>query len=292
MRYWWYWINRYFLYYLPVTWHTNLIFLINCLRLRKPYYVLKLDNPQTFTEKLNRLKVDTYHADYSHLADKVAVRDFVRERIGEKYLVPMEGVYSDPNQIHFETLPRPIVLKATHGSGMNVFISHEERVDKAEIRARFKRWFKINPFYISREWQYRSILPRIIAERYLGANVPDYKLFCVEGKVKFIQLDTDRFSQHKRDLFTREWERIDVVYNYPSSDVHQEAPPQLGVMIELAEKLASGMPFVRVDFLISGDEVYFGELTFFPGGGGEPFDSYESDLHIGQEFVLSTQGLT
>jgi len=280
----WYWVNRYVFYHLPPLWHTNVVFLINCIRLRKPFYWQRIDNPRTFTEKLNWLKLYGMRPEYARLADKYEVRDFVKNRIGDTYLVPLKGVYPTAQEIPWDDLPTPVVLKATHGSGMNIFVRNRDQQDVKLVRRQFNRWFAINPYYLSREWQYRKIRPRILAEELLGDNVPDYKFFCFRGRVRYIQLDVDRFVNHKRNLYTRDWELLAGAYNYPKSSQVYTAPEQLQEMIGLAERLAEGFEFLRVDFLIAGSLIYFGELTFFPGGGAEPFDSFEFDYEFAKEW--------
>ncbi len=284
MRYLWYLINRYVFFLLPPVWHTNLVFLINCIRLQKPFYWQQINSPRTFTEKLNWLKFNTERADFELLADKYEVRKYVSDRIGKKYLVPLRGLYQEPQDIPFDHLQLPVALKATHGSGMNIFIRNRDQVDFTRITERFKSWFAINPYYLSREWQYRQIRPRIVAEELLGQNVPDYKFFCFQGRVKYIQLDVDRFVGHKRNLYTREWQLLKGMYNYPNSSRAHEAPEQLNEMIGLAERLAEGFEFLRVDLLLAESSIYFGELTFFPGGGAEPFDSFEFDNELGRDW--------
>ncbi len=287
MRKSWYWLCRYVLYYVPPSVFTNLVFLINCVRLQRPYYWINLRNPKTFTEKLNWLKYLHQDNRYSRCADKYAVREYVSTQVGAEYLIPLLGVFSDPEQIQVADLPDSFVLKATHGSGWNILINDKSKIDLDDIKNKFHYWLNLNPYYLSREWQYKDIKPRIICEQYLGNNMPDYKFFCFQGSVKFIQVDVDRFKDHKRNFFDVDWNLLNFEMTYPRSVQAITRPEGLERMIQVCKKLAAEFIFIRVDLYYHDQKIFFGELTFFPEGGVGPFDSYNSDLQMGANLMLS-----
>lgn len=282
----WYWFARYILVIFPDTVFINTIFLINCIRLRRPYYILSLKYPQTFTEKINWLKLRTKIEDGRRLADKYEVRKFVEDRIGSQFLIPLIGVYKSSNEIEFEKLPEKFVLKATHGSGWNIRCRDKSKLKTNKVKVKLDEWLARNPYYLSREWQYDVSNARIICEYYLGDNIKDYKFFCFDGEVKYVQVDIDRFTKHKRNIYSKEWSLLSIEINYPRYDGVISPPARLDEMISLAEQLSKGLMFSRIDLYWYNEHVYFGEITLFPGGGSEPFDSYNSDLEFGRELVL------
>lgn len=283
----WYFLCKHLLRYLPPYLFANIVFLINCIRLRRPYYLLSINRPRTFTEKINWLKFNTFNPDYIGLADKYDVRAFVSNRIGEQYLVPLLAVFNTSNEIDFTHLPDKFVLKATHGSGLNLFVKDKKMQSIDRVRKLCSDWLTINPYFLSREWQYKDINPKIICEHYLDENPNDYKFFCFGGRVRFIQVDVDRFTAHTRTIFTRDWEELNIEYNYKKSERVLSPPAELDTMIKLSEELARDFNFVRVDLFNISNTIYFGELTFFPGGGAEPFNSYDADLNFGRGLELN-----
>lgn len=282
----WYLICKYPFRSLPSFLFANVIFLINCIRLSRPYYILRISQPRTFTEKINWLKFNTYKPDYKSLADKHEVREFVSNRIGQQFLVPLLAVFNTADEVDFTHLPDSFVLKATHGSGLNLFVKNKDALSIERVRKICSVWLNINPYFLSREWQYRDINPKIICEHYLDENPNDYKFFCFNGQVHFIQVDVDRFTAHARTMFTRDWVELNIEYNYGKSPRNLSPPTQLNEMIKLSEELARDFDFVRVDLFSIGNKIYFGELTFFPGGGAEPFSSYDADLDFGVNLEL------
>lgn len=283
----WYWLTKNILTVLPNVIFINFIFLINCVRLKRPFYLLSIRKPKTFNEKINWLKFYTRYPNGKRLADKLDVRSFVSDRIGSTYLVPLLGIYNDVNEIDFKELPDKFVLKTTHGSGWNVICMNKLNLNLDKVKQKLSEWLKRNPYYLCREWQYNVAYPRIICEELIGENVNDYKFFCFNGKVKYIQVDIDRFTQHKRNLYDTSWNLINIEINYPRYFDTIARPTKLTEMITLAEKLSSNILFVRVDLYFHGDQVYFGEMTLFPGSGFEPFNSYASDLEFGRVLILN-----
>ena len=251
---------------------------------------LNLAAPATFNEKLHWLI--RYHRDpvMTQLADKYAVRDYVAARLGSSFLNDLYGVWDDPNAIPFDTLPESYVLKVNHGSGQNIFCRDTSRLNRPRIRAQLTKWLRRSEYWRSREWAYKDIPPRILCERLLSdeqGNVPaDFKFFCFNGQPHVIQVDTDRFTKHQRDLFDIEWRPLPFSLEYPSSGQAIPRPATLDVMLSAARTLSQGFPFVRVDFYTIGERVIFGEMTWYPAGGLGRFRPESADRELGSKLIL------
>lgn len=284
----WYFFAKYVLNMFPDALFINTIFLINSIRLKRPFYFLALEEPKTFTEKINWLKLRVKYPLGIILSDKFEVRKFVTERIGAEFLVQINAVYNNADEIDLNALPEQFVMKTTHGSGWNYICKDKSRIVENDLRNKFKNWLSRNPYYLSREWQYDEVNPKIICEKYLGENINDYKLFCFDSEVKYIQVDVDRFTDHKRNIYDVEWQLQDFELIYPKSISEIPCPAELDKMIILAQKLSQGMNFMRVDLYNIDGRIYFGEMTLHPEGGAGPFDSYETDLAFGKSLDLSS----
>lgn len=250
---------------------------------------LDLENPRTFTAKLQWLKLYGRPEQYAPLADKFAVYDFVRARIGDTHLNRMIGVYQDASEIPWNELPDKFVLKATHASGWNLIVPDKARLDRQQAMQICRQWLTTSYAARSREPVYERIPPRIICVEYLGdpdTELFDYKLYCFNGRVRLIHVDTERFTGHQRTFYSPEWERLPFAYTYPTRDEGVERPAALGELISLAETLAETIPFVRVDFFYIRNQVVFGEMTFFPDAGFGSFDPPEWDAIIGSYLKL------
>lgn len=245
--------------------------------------------PRTFTAKLQWLKLYGRPDEYANLADKFAVLEYVRSRIGDAHLPRLLGVYQRADEIHWDRLPNSFVLKATHASGWNLIVPDKTRLDLANATRRCEEWLGSKYSDRSREPVYRNIPPRIIGVEYLGdpdTELFDYKLYCFNGRVRLVHVDTERFSGHKRTFYTPEWERLPFSYTYPVRAEDMAKPAALDEMISLAERLAGSIPFVRVDFFFIRGMVIFGEMTFFPDSGFGAFDPPEWDAIIGSYLEL------
>ncbi len=256
------------------------------MRLGFKFSFLNLANPQTFNEKLNYFKSLPLNEKHTMLADKVLVRDYINKTIGEEYLVPALGVYSTAEEINWDELPASFILKTNHGSGWNLICRDKLTFDKERAIKLFKRWLKYNAYYLSREKQYKNIKPLILCEQLLEYEIYDFKFFCFKGKPIFVQIDIDRFSNHKRIFFDMQWQKLPFSIRYEISDKTIDAPDQLEEMIAVATKLSSDLDFCRVDLYIHHNQVYFGEITLIPGGGNEPFNPQEFDKEIGKYFKI------
>ncbi len=253
-----------------------------------------LKNPKTFDEKLNWLKLHDRRPEYSMMADKYAVREYIKDKIGEEYLIPLLGVWDKPEDIDFEALPKQFVLKCTHDSASVIICRDKDdpvAFNRIEAVKLLNNSLKVNYFYPSREWPYKDIKPRVIAEKYMtdesATELKDYKLYCFDGEVKLIQVDFGRFVHHERNLYDTDWNYIDKQIEYPKNPDHQiERPRKLDKMIELAGILSKGIPSVRIDFYSIEDTVYFGEITFYQEGGFAHFEPEEYALELGDHIKL------
>lgn len=238
---------------------------------------LNLKNPKTFNEKLQWLKLYDRNPAYTQMVDKYAVRDYIKNTIGEEYLIPLLGVWDSFEEIDFDTLPNQFVLKTNHDSGTVIICKDKNRFDIGDARKKITRALRKNYYYSGREWPYKNVKPKIIAEKYLvdesGVELKDYKIFAFDGSVKLIQVDFDRFGNHRRNIYTPEWEYISLSILYPSDpSVQIDRPLPLQNLLNLASILSKGIPHVRTDFYVVHDRIYFGELTFYHGSGYEPFN--------------------
>ncbi len=252
---------------------------------------LNLDNPQTFNEKLQWLKLHDKKPEYTKMVDKYEAKKYVANIIGEEYIIPTIGVWDNVDDINFDSLPNQFVLKCTHDSGGIVICKDKSKLDIAEAKNKLEKNLHRNYFTQNREWPYKNVKPRIIAEKYMedesGYELKDYKVWNFNGKTKFIQVDYDRFSQRerKRNLYTPQWEYIKARINRSTDPEHQTSKPEkLEEMIALAEKLSAGHPYLRTDFYSIKDKIYFGELTFFPTSGFIRFYPEEFGIKLG-EFI-------
>jgi hypothetical protein len=238
-------------------------------------YVPNLVHPRTFNEKVYRFKMTADPAKLAPLADKVRVQDYVRERIGPEVLNEIYLVTTDPAEIRFDRLPESFVVKANHGSGWDVLVPDKSHASEAAVQAECRRWLNLRFGLETHERWYSAIPPQILVERFLHDDrytVPlDYKFWVFGGTAHYIQVDIDRFGSHQRVFYDRNWVRQAFTICYPPGpDVPRPEP--LDRMIAIAERLATGLSFVRVDlYAVNGHQIIFGELTFAPGAGFEPF---------------------
>jgi hypothetical protein len=248
---------------------------------------LQLDNPHRYNDKLQWLKLYWRDPLAAKCADKYEVRQYVAEKIGNKYLNELYGVYKSVNEINLDELPKSFVLKATHGSGFNIICKDKNMMNWSKEFRRMRRWLKRNYYWKSREWVYRDIEPRIVCEKYLqekaAADLRDYKIFCFGGEPKLIQVDYDRFKNHRRNLYDLEWNLLDVEIKYPRDDsIIINRPANLELLLDLSGKLSQGFPHVRVDFYLVNGQIFFGELTFFHASGRGKFRPEEFELVMGE----------
>lgn len=255
---------------------------------------LNLHNPQSFTEKLQWLKLHDRNPKYIRMVDKVSAKEYVADIIGEDYIIPTLGVWKKFDDIDFSSLPHKFVLKCNHGGGgSGIIICHDKNhLDKNKARRILESTLKNNCYPKYREWPYKDIKPLIFAEKLLEeqsdlindhcSEVLDYKFFCFDGKVKFYKIDFGRFTNHHANYYSPDGEFLGFSEEAFPSDKNANItiPKNLDHMIQLAEKLAEGHMFLRVDFYNCMGAIYFGELTFYPASGFGRFtpDSYDKEI--------------
>lgn len=236
--------------------------------------LLRWRSPKSLNDKIIFLKTRYRYPQAHTYADKLLVRDYVASVAGDKYLVPLLGVYGSSAEINYDTLPDKFVLKANHGSAMNIICHDKQTLPFGEVGQVLDGWLKINYYEIGREYQYKDIAPKLFAEQMIiaedGGEVKDYKVFCVHGRPKFVQVDVDRHTNHTRSYYDIDWNRLPFTILYPAYGGEVEKPRKLSEMLWLADRLANPFVFARVDLYAEGDRIYFGEITLHHGGGFEP----------------------
>jgi hypothetical protein len=245
---------------------------------------LNLKLPQTFNEKLNWLRLYDKHENWSLYADKYAVRDYIKNKIGEKYLIPLINVYNKASEIDFDLLPDSFVMKANHGSGWNIICTDKSKLNTKKTIRILKGYLQLNYYHISREVQYKDIVPKIVCEKFIGENgkVPeDYKFFCFYGKPLYIQVDEERQTNHVRVIYDTDWNLLPLEYGFPMGKPRKQ-PDTLDEMLGIARKLSENEFFVRIDLYSVNSKVYFGEMTFTPGNATEKFVPESYDYEWGQ----------
>ena len=250
---------------------------------------LNLEAPKTFNEKIQWMKLYDSTPLKTRLADKYLVRDWVKEKIGEEYLVPLLGVWDSFEEIDFDKLPDQFVLKANHGSGWNIIVKDKNSLDRAEAKKKLDMWMSKNfGLKSSMELHYMRIEPKIIAEQYIENidGLYDYKVLCFSGKAHYIWVDIDRFTDHCRNIYDLEWNLQPFTIGYKQSKKEVPPPKQLSKMIELSKILSAGFAHVRVDFYEVEDQIYFGEMTFTSGNGGETFTPPQYERVLGDLIQL------
>lgn len=248
---------------------------------------LDLNNPKTFNEKLQWLKIYDRKKEYSLMVDKYEAKKYVSEIIGEEYIIPTIGVYNSWKDIDFEKLPSQFVIKCTHDSGGLIIVKDKDKLNIEEARKKINKSLNTNYYYSGREWPYKNVKPRIIIEKYMEdkqtKELRDYKFFCFNGRVECFKIDFDRQIEHHANYYDKEGNILKFGEESfpPCFEKKLSMPINLNKMISLAEKLSKGFPFLRVDFYEMNGKVYFGELTFYPASGFGKFTDEEWDRKLG-----------
>lgn len=257
---------------------------------------LHLNPPRTYNEKVQWLKLHDKNPIYPQLCDKIAVREIVRERIGESYFTPILGVWDDPDEIDFSALPTQFVLKCTHDSGGVILCPNKAEFDEKAARESLKTWLKRDYSIAGREWPYRFVPRRVLAEAFLpgtnGARPDDYKFYCFDGEVRVILLCTNRRKAHADyllfDMDLNPYRINDITNALPEGFV-MPRPPHLDEMIEIARRLSAGFPHVRVDLFDTPEGVRFGEITLYDQSGLNSDYTHEGDLDMGAMIDLGIE---
>lgn len=252
-------------------------------------YKLDLKNPQTFNEKLQWLKLYDRNPLYTTMVDKYAVKKYVADIIGEEYIIPTLGVWDKFDEINFDELPNQFVLKCTHDSGGLVICKDKSKLDMIKAKEKIERSLKTDYYLLGREWPYKNVPRRIIAEKYMEdtktEELRDYKFFCFKGIVKALYVATDRQKDGedvKFDFFDSEYKHLAIKQGHDNAKEIPEKPIGFIIMKELASKISERFREVRVDFYEVNGKVYFGEVTFFSNCGLQPFEPDEWDVSFGK----------
>lgn len=281
----------FFSYIIPVRLYLEILFLMT----QKSF--LHLRKPRTLNEKIQYLKIWGYKDSHTTVADKYLVREYVRNKIGEKFLIPLIYETSSPVLKDFEKLPGSFVMKANHGSSQVKIIRDINKENLFDLLSICNSWLKKNHYQITKEPQYKNIKRKIIFEKLLlngDGNLPlDYKFHCFEGKVEFIQVDIDRFTNHTRNFYNKEWGKMSFNWCpwkngkevYPSGRDIPE-PQSLDEMIKIAEILAEDFNYARIDLYNLDGAIYFGEITLHHGSGWERFSPQKFDNFYGSKLKL------
>ncbi len=276
--------------------------LINCLKFipDKPYLKLvywiktgkrlNLKAPKTFCDKLNWLKLHDIHPEYTQLADKIAVRSYLKNIIGEDICLPMLGAWNHYDEIDFNQLPDRFVLKCNHDSGSVKIIQDKSSMDHVQLKAFYESRLKQNPYILGREYPYKNVQPMLYAEEYMVPNgfkdINDYKFFCFNGKPRIMFVATERNTDCKFDFYDMDFNHLNIENIHPHSEHAITRPKMFEEMKVLAAKLSQNMRFVRIDLYEIGNKIYFGEFTFFHAGGFWPMYPEEWEYKLGDMIHL------
>lgn len=254
---------------------------------------LNLKDPKSFSEKLQWLKLYNRKPEYTIMVDKIKAKDYVSSIIGKEHIIPTIGVWDDPEKIDFDALPDRFVLKCNHNSGTGMFVCKDKsKIDIKRIKEGLRSGLNQDYFIRSREWPYKNVPRRILAEKYMedeSGELRDYKFFCFDGVVKALFIATDRSKgEHatRFDFFDENFNHLPFTNGHPNASTPPEKPRKFEEMKQLASELSKKIPHVRIDFYEIGDQVYFGEMTFFHWGGTMPFKPEEWDYKFGEWLKL------
>lgn len=253
-----------------------------------------LEQPKTYNEKLQWLKLHNRKAEYTKMVDKYAVKEYVASIIGDEYIIPTLGIWNTPEEIEWNKLPNQFVLKTTHGGGNCgvIICKDKENINIQLITKQINRSLKQNLYATSREWPYKNVQKRIIAEPYMEdfqtQELRDYKFFCFDGEVKALFIGSERQRQKEPyfDFFDSQFNLLPIKQGHPNSINKPAKPKSFEGMKDIASKLSKDIPHVRVDLYEVNGKIYFGELTFFHFGGVVPFEPEEWDYTFGNWLTL------
>ena len=251
---------------------------------------LDLENPKTFNEKLQWLKIYDHNPEYTVMVDKYLVREYIREKLGEEYLIPLIGAWDSPDEIDFDSLPDKFVLKCNHNSGVGMYLCRDKsKMDVGKVKKELRRGLAQDYYLTGREWPYKDVPRKIICEKFMSdtpdaTDFTDYKFFCFNGYVDCVMVCLERSSGNtKFYFFDEKWElkRLNIRGKNAPEGFTIPKPECMDEMFEIAAELSKRLPFVRVDLYQSNGQIYFGELTFFPDSGFDPNLLEETDEYFG-----------
>ena len=262
-------------------------------------HLCNFKDPKTFNEKLQWLKLYDRNPEYTILVDKYKVREYIAQTIGEEYLIPMIGVWDDPEQIDFNGLPNQFVLKCNHNSQIGLCVCKDKRtLDIPKVKEALRKGLKQNYYLVSREWPYKDVPRKIVCEKYMedaekpGSPLVDYKFFCFEGKPVLLFITRELAEEPYADVYDMEYHRLDISMGDPPSEEGFPKPKHFEEMKRLAAILASGHHHIRVDFYEINDRVYFGELTLFHCGGFSKIYPNWANRYLGDLIILDKEQIS
>lgn len=278
---------KYFLRFMPDKEYIKLYYYY---RFRKH---INLRKPVTFSEKLNWLKLYDRNPKYKYMVDKYEAKFYVEKLIGGQYIIPTLGVWDSFDEINFDELPQSFVLKCTHDSNGVVIVKDKSRLNIPLARKKIKSCMSRNFYYIGREWPYKDIKPRIIAEKYMedsaDGELRDYKFFCFDGKPKLLLLASGRATNNLRfDYYDMNYNHLNIVQDHPNSEIYIHPPKNFELMKTIARKLSEDMVHARIDFYEVDGNVYFGEITLYHHSGFAKYEPSEWDKTIGDWIDLKS----
>lgn len=254
---------------------------------------LNLMRPETFNEKLQWLKLYDRKPEYTTMVDKYAVKKYVADIIGEEYIIPTLGVWNQFDDIDFDKLPNQFVLKCTHDSGGLIICKDKSKIDMRVAKIKLESSLKRNYYWAGREWPYKNVKPRIIAEEYLsmfevGDELIEYKFFCFNGEPRLVLIckGNPHGSGRTNDFYDMNFKHLPVEVTYPNAKERCIKPKEFNEMQDIARKLSSGIPHLRVDLYVANGKIYFGETTFFHDAGFCKFNPPEWDKYLGDMLDL------
>lgn len=251
-------------------------------------YKLDIKNPKTYNQKLQWLKLYYRNPITTQMVDKFLVKDFAKEIIGEKYLVQSYGIWNSFDEIDFNVLPKSFVLKTTHDQGGVIIVRDKNKLDKEYAKNKLSKHLNRQHYFLSREWPYKNVKPRIMAEALLIDNevddLYDYKFYCFDGEPKIMYIAHGRHTDTcYLDFYDMEFNKLNISRpHYPQSNIKFQIPKNWELMKELSKKISKNFPHLRVDFYNINGTIYLGELTFFQGGGLMKFEPQEWDFKLGE----------
>lgn len=254
---------------------------------------LKKNKIEYFGEKIQWMKLHGNLQKYNNYVDKYLVRDYVKEKIGEEYLIPLLGVYEDVSEIDYSKLPKSFVLKANHGSGYNIIVKDKSKSNFSKINKKLSKWLKEDYYKIKKEYQYQNVKKKITCEKFIqdkNNQLLDYKFFCFDGKPAFVKVDFDRYENHKVNFYDMDWNLLEMQEaGWENYTEKYEKPENFDLMQELTNKLCEDFQFVRVDLYNADGKIYFGELTFTPASGKHAFVPLEKDIKIAKGIRIENE---
>ncbi|PID82323.1 MAG: glycosyl transferase [Clostridiales bacterium] len=234
------------------------------------------DKPKTYTQKLNWLKVNYRDPMLTVFVDKCAVREYIKEKIGEEYLIPIYGMFESVEEIkkNMDSFPDKFALKGNNGSGYNIIVTSKDSINWEKAYKKINTWLSTSHYLRAREWPYKNVKPKMIVEKLLEPKegiLYDYKIYSFDGEVKFVgvtYIDTENHISF-RNNYDKDFNLLeDVQIGFPNNlEKTVEKPDNLDEMVRIAETLSKGYPHMRVDLYNVDGKIYFGELTLYPGGG-------------------------